>query len=121
MFISITSLLRRQIRTRSNKCNKHYKQNEKPPDEEAKARYATTISSLIYLIVSMRPDITRNRTTKSLYRDCSAISKPHNLIGSPSVSAIALSRNPEFHKRTKHFNVKFHYQRAMLNTGEIRL
>ncbi|OQD78121.1 hypothetical protein PENANT_c086G01457 [Penicillium antarcticum] len=36
-------------------------------------------------------------------------------------SAIALSRNPEFHKRTKHFNVKFHYQRAVLNTGEISL
>ena len=36
-------------------------------------------------------------------------------------SAIALSRNPEFHKRTKHFNVKFHYQRAVLNAGEIEL
>jgi hypothetical protein len=34
-------------------------------------------------------------------------------------SAIALSRNPEFHKRTKRFNVKFHYQRAVLNVGEI--
>jgi hypothetical protein len=29
-------------------------------------------------------------------------------------------RNPEFHKRTKHFNVKFHYQRAVLN-AEIEL
>lgn len=36
-------------------------------------------------------------------------------------SAITLSRNPEFHKRTKHFNVKFHYQRAVLNAGEIGL
>jgi hypothetical protein len=36
-------------------------------------------------------------------------------------SAIALSRNPEFHKRTKHFNVKFHYQRAVLDAGEIQL
>jgi hypothetical protein len=34
-------------------------------------------------------------------------------------SAIALSHNPEFHKRTKHFNVKFHYQRAVLNEGSI--
>jgi len=34
-------------------------------------------------------------------------------------SAIALSRNPEFHKRTKHFNVKLHYQRAVLDEGEI--
>lgn len=36
-------------------------------------------------------------------------------------SVIALSCNPEFHKRTKHFNVKFHYQRAVLDTGEIGL
>ncbi|KAJ5598040.1 hypothetical protein N7537_008124 [Penicillium hordei] len=36
-------------------------------------------------------------------------------------SAIALSRNPEFHKRTKHFNVKFPYQRSVLNAGEINL
>jgi len=36
-------------------------------------------------------------------------------------SAIALSRNPEFHKRTKHFNVKFHYQRSVLDAGEIDL
>jgi hypothetical protein len=32
-------------------------------------------------------------------------------------SAIALSRNPEFHKRTKHFNVKFHYQRAVFKAS----
>jgi hypothetical protein len=36
-------------------------------------------------------------------------------------SAIALSRNPEFHKLTKRFNVKCHYQRAVPNAGEINL
>ncbi|OQE51637.1 hypothetical protein PENNAL_c0365G00256, partial [Penicillium nalgiovense] len=36
-------------------------------------------------------------------------------------SAIALSRNPKFHKRTKHFHVKFYYQRVVLNAGEIGL
>ena len=36
-------------------------------------------------------------------------------------SAIALSRVPEFHKRTKHFNMKFYYQRLVLNVGEIYL
>jgi hypothetical protein len=34
-------------------------------------------------------------------------------------SAIALSHNPEFHKRTKHFNVKLHYQRSILEQGSI--
>ena len=34
-------------------------------------------------------------------------------------SAIALSHNPEFHKRTKHFNVKLHYQRQVLEQGAI--
>jgi hypothetical protein len=46
---------------------------------------------------------------------------PVTNIMADSQSAIALSRNPEFHKRTKHFNVEFHYQRAVLNTGEIGL
>jgi hypothetical protein len=36
-------------------------------------------------------------------------------------SAIALSCNPEFHKRTKYFNVKFHYQRAVLDVSKIQL
>jgi hypothetical protein len=36
-------------------------------------------------------------------------------------SAVALSRDPEFHKRTKHFNVKSYYQRAVLNKEEICL
>jgi hypothetical protein len=36
-------------------------------------------------------------------------------------SAIALSCNPEFHKWTKHFNVKFHYQRSVLNAREVDL
>ncbi|KAJ6003561.1 hypothetical protein N7522_006253 [Penicillium canescens] len=46
---------------------------------------------------------------------------PVTNIRADNQSAIALSCNPEFHKRTKHFNVKFHYQRAVLNTGEISL
>jgi hypothetical protein len=36
-------------------------------------------------------------------------------------TAIALSRNPEIHIRTKHFNVKFYFQRVVLNSEEINL
>jgi hypothetical protein len=35
----------------------NHRPEEKPPDEEAKARYATAIGSLMYLIVGTRPDI----------------------------------------------------------------
>lgn len=34
-------------------------------------------------------------------------------------SAVALSLTPEFQQRTKHFNVKLHYQRSILEEGSI--
>ncbi|OQE08426.1 hypothetical protein PENFLA_c135G06338 [Penicillium flavigenum] len=197
--------------------------DEEPPDEETKARFATAIGSLMYLMVGTRPDIafalgTLSRFTSQpqshhqvalqrllryvkatqchriTYRSgqligytdadfggsvvtdgaCSTSGYVFQLAGAPvswsskrqgevatstthaeyigqynallhlqwlrtflgetqmyrspvtnimadNQSAIALSRNPEFHKRTKHFNVKFHYQRAVLNAGEIGL
>ena len=36
-------------------------------------------------------------------------------------SAIALSKNSVFHKRTKHIDIKFHYIRELVNNGEIIL
>ena len=36
-------------------------------------------------------------------------------------SAIALSKNSVFHKRTKHIDTKFHYIRELVNNGEIIL
>eukprot|EP00253_Pinus_taeda_P005599 PITA_05599 len=36
-------------------------------------------------------------------------------------SAIALSKNSVFHKRTKHIDTKFHYIRKLVNNGEIVL
>ena len=36
-------------------------------------------------------------------------------------SAIALSNNSVFHKRTKHIDTKFHYIRELVNNGEIVL
>ena len=36
-------------------------------------------------------------------------------------SAIALSKNYVFHKRTKHIDAKFHYIRELVNNGEIVL
>lgn len=36
-----------------------------------------------------------------------------------SQSAIALSKNPSFHNRTKHIDVKFHYVREVVQNGEL--
>lgn len=36
-------------------------------------------------------------------------------------SAIRLIHNPEFHKRTKHINVKFHYIYVKVEDGEINV
>lgn len=36
-------------------------------------------------------------------------------------TAIALSKNFVFHKRTKHIDTKFHYIRELVNNGEIVL
>ena len=36
-------------------------------------------------------------------------------------SAIALSKNSFFHKRTKHIDTKFHFIRELVNNGEIVL
>eukprot|EP00253_Pinus_taeda_P007600 PITA_07600 len=36
-------------------------------------------------------------------------------------SAIALSKNSVFHKRTKHIDIRFHYIRELVNNGEIVL
>ena len=201
----------------------NHRPDEVPPDEEAKARYATAIGSLMYLMVGTRPDIAfalgtlsrftsqpqshhqaalqrllryvkATQTYRLTYRSGQLIGYTDadfggsivtdgaystsgyvfQLAGAPvswsskrqgevatstthaeyigqynailhlqwlrtflaethlyrspvtnimadNQSAIALSRNPEFHKQTKHFNVKFHYQRSVLNAGEINL
>lgn len=36
-------------------------------------------------------------------------------------SAIALAHNPEFHERSKHINVRYHFIRRMVEVGSIQL
>ena len=38
-----------------------------------------------------------------------------------NTSAIALAKNPEFHTRTKHINVAYHFQRYYVKNGLIQL
>ncbi|KAK2579157.1 hypothetical protein KPH14_011607 [Odynerus spinipes] len=38
-----------------------------------------------------------------------------------NISAIKLITNPEFHQRSKHIDIKYHYIRDLYKTGEIKL
>lgn len=38
-----------------------------------------------------------------------------------SQSALALSRNPTYHDRTKHIDIKFHYIREIVQEGAVKL
>ena len=58
---------------------------------------------------------------QSVLQETSLHNTPTTHIYADNQSAIALSQNPEFHKRTKHFNVKLHYQRIVLETGAIQI
>ena len=41
------------------------------------------------------------------------------LIHEDNQSAIAMAKNPQFHKRSKHINIKYHYVREQVNNGKI--
>ena len=56
---------------------------------------------------------------RTFLQETDLFTTPVTNIMADNQSAIALSRNPEFHKRTKHFNVKLHYQRDVLEEGSI--
>jgi hypothetical protein len=56
---------------------------------------------------------------RTFLHETNLFTSPVTNIMADNQSAIALSRNPEFHKRTKHFNVKLHYQRNVLEEGAI--
>lgn len=36
-------------------------------------------------------------------------------------SAVKLANNPEFHKRTKHIDIRFHYTRELVENKEIAI
>jgi hypothetical protein len=38
-----------------------------------------------------------------------------------NTGAIALIKNPEFHQRTKHMDVRWHYMREQVETGNIQI
>ena len=43
------------------------------------------------------------------------------IIYSDSQSAIHLSKNPVYHERTKHVDVKYHFVRDLISTGSVQV
>ena len=48
---------------------------------------------------------------------------PHNtvLLFGDNQGAIALAKNPVFHQRSKHIDIKFHFIRSHIENGNVKL
>ena len=43
------------------------------------------------------------------------------VINEDNQGCISLSKNPEYHQRTKHIDTRYHYIREVIKTGEVKL
>ncbi|XP_022855244.1 uncharacterized protein LOC111376512 [Olea europaea var. sylvestris] len=107
--------------------------------------YANAIGSVMYVMVCSKPDIayaleiptSKIGLTKAKYivateatKECQWLKGLLNELGlmgnlvelcSDNQSDIFLSKNPIFHDRPKHINVKFHFIRDIVDRGDIKL
>jgi len=58
---------------------------------------------------------------RNLYKEIGFEEKEPTLIYGDNEGALAIARNPQYHKRTKQFDIKNHYVRDQLKTGKITL
>ena len=57
---------------------------------------------------------------QGLLKEAKLISE-NAVVYSDSQSAIHLSKNPVYHERTKHIDVKFHFIRDLISNGVVKL
>lgn len=57
---------------------------------------------------------------KRLLTECDRVDESYTLY-MDNMSAMKLVKNPEFHKRTKHIDVKYHFLRDLYSKGEMRI
>ena len=57
---------------------------------------------------------------KQLNQDLTGINEPV-VIYEDNQSAIAIAKNPQFHGRAKHINIKYHFIREQVNNNNIEL
>jgi len=58
---------------------------------------------------------------RNLYKEIGFEEKELTLIYGDNEGALAIARNPQYHKRTKQFDIKNHYVWDQLKTGKITL
>lgn len=58
---------------------------------------------------------------RKLLGDLNFVQSDATILFVDNMSAIRLSKNPEFHKRTKHIDVKYHFIREKVSDGEINV
>jgi hypothetical protein len=107
--------------------------------EEAKHRYQSAVGAIIYAMSGIRPDSSHSPTQQTVatsstqpeymaateatkeamwWRMFFKAIKKHNegptVICSDNQGSIALSKNPEHHRRTKHIDVQYHFVREQV-------
>ena len=56
---------------------------------------------------------------RELNSDLGNLQSQPTLIFEDNQSAIAMAKNPQYHKRSKHINIKYHYVREQVSQGKI--
>jgi len=74
----------------------------------AEAKYVVTIATMCQAVWMRR-----------MLRDLHHDQEGTTIIFCDNTSAISLSKNYVFHKRTKHIDAKYHFIRELINNGEI--
>ena len=58
---------------------------------------------------------------RNLVKGLTCSEMPPTIIHEDNQSAIAIAKNPQFHGRTKHIEIKYHFVRELVENGTINL
>jgi hypothetical protein len=92
---------------REDQSPRHPRNRGKSPRPPTHAEYIGQCNAILHL-----------QWLRTFLAETNLYQSPETHVTAVNQSAIALSQEPEFHKRSKHFNDGFHYQRSVLGIGE---
>jgi hypothetical protein len=58
---------------------------------------------------------------QNLYKELGFLTKKSAIIYCDNQSSIKISKNPQYHSKTKHFEIHLHFVRDMVNKKQIRV